>query len=140
MRTLILATAAVALLAQPAGAATEAKDPRDRQGEPILPGAAPDSATLPGKADRQASPQREAKQAEIRTDLEAWRERIEAWRREHQAYGGEEKAARLDKALRDAEQGWRRLAQADGSAWERELHLFEEAREELSQVWIEANR
>ena len=138
-RVMLAVAAAVALLTQPASAASQAQDPRDRQGEPILPGTQPDRATMPDKADRQAAPERESQEEAIRKDLEEWRERVHAWRREHEARGGAEGAARMDQALLRAEQSWRRLAQSDRTAWEREMKLFEEAREELSRAWKEAN-
>jgi hypothetical protein len=139
MRTIMLATAAALLLAQSAGAVTQPKDPRDMHGQPVLPADPVDRPPLAETPNRQAAPEQEAKEAELRKDLEAWRERVETWRREHEAKGGKEDAAKLEQALQDAEQSWRRLAQSDAKNWENAMHQVESTRDKLARVWEEAN-
>ena len=137
MRILILATATVAVLAQPVAAANPAPDARDNQGRPILPAGPQDRPPLTETPTRQAAPHREAMQRELREELEAWRERVEAWRRENEAFGGKEGAARLMDALQQAEQSWRRLAQSAGENWDHAMHQVEVTRDELARVWSE---
>lgn len=139
MRRTILAAAAALLWALPAAAVEQAKDPRDAQGDPILPEGPRTRPPLAETPDREAAPGREAREKEIRRDVEAWRERVETWRREHEAYGGDEEAARMAEALRNVEQSWRRLAQTTGPDWDYAMMQLESARNELERAWKEAN-
>ena len=139
LKTMTTLAAAALVWAAPAGAVSEVQDPRDAQGAPIVPGGPLDRPALSETPQREAAPAREIQRKEIRKDLDAWRERVEAWRREHEAYGGEEEAAKLADALQLAEQSWRKLAQSSGANWDRAMHQMEQAREELTRAWEDAN-
>ena len=139
LKTMTTLAAAALLWAAPAGAVSEVQDARDAQGDRIDPGGPLDRPALSDTPKREVAPAREAQREEIRRDLEAWRERVETWRREHEAYGGKEEAARLVDALQLAEQSWRKLAQSSGANWDRAMYQMQQAREELTRAWEEAN-
>lgn len=139
LKTMTALAAAALLWAAPAGAVSELRDARDAQGDPVEPGGPLDRPALSETPQREAAPAREIQKQAIREDLEAWRERVETWRREHEAYGGKEEAAKLVDALQLAEQSWRKLAQSSGDNWYRAMHQMEQAREELTRAWEDAN-
>lgn len=139
MRMALIVLAAALACGSHAGAQSQAENPRDAHGRPILPAEPGRGPALAETPDREAAPRREARQEALRKDLEEWRDRVELWRRDHEAYGGRDEAAKLNEALQRAEQAWRRLAQSTGPEWDKALADVEQARERLERRWDEAN-
>lgn len=90
----------------------------------------PPMAAVP---DKEASPQREAEEARLAELVRQWEQRVENYRAVHGRTTGA--AGELLSEFQSLQMQWRKLRQTEGSSWDVQRRMFDDALARLRQKW-----